>query len=509
MYFFRPILANSGRRTRSHDPFRSKKQLPGRLSNISFAITQTDKLSEERCTFKYERFNHYSTSSVSLKMHQESLFAAEQEQQITKARILSDTGTDKVYNDLLHKLKEAEVQLNLIQNDPASDEKKVIKAMQAVATMQWDLGMLEQAQELQEQILSKLIQKHSTKVDGKAGPPKHLDIAIAMHTIGSIQSRLQNPQEAFKWFNASLAMKEDLLSSKYAYHFEIGKTLNGIALARMQLDQEDEIDANPSEYIQMLEEAESHYVHHGETVEVSDGSLKDRKDMSNHPHVASLDENIAMIYRKNGDLKMACQRYENALRIHEYWHDSASMEGNEQIMSLNMHLGDCLGGMQLYEKALERYRKALEQHFFIVKRDQKGKSRNEATAMTGILRHSIGLMQAHLSNYEEAMQEYEEALNIKRSFGGIDHAEVARTLNAMAMLLATKGEGEKALAHLNEALRIFQLNFSLDGGEDYEEDVIQTQKNIELVEKNLTASEGIANASCGGGGRGRGGTAIP
>jgi len=530
MLFIRPVFTRLARQQRTLVLGNTSGIQSGRitcslstLSSRSHITNQTLK----RCQYKYtyETCQRYSTTPLSLKIYEEGVPAAEQEQEITRAQSVAETGTEKAYNNLLHKLNEAVAQLANIQNDPTSNEHKIIKSMRNVATMQWDLGMMEQAQNLQEEILSNLIQKHSkstsTSSASISGPPQHLDIAITMHTIGSIQSRLQNPREASKWFDASLAMKTDLLSSKYSYHFEIGKTLNGLALVKMQLNQEEGIhtDTDPLEYVRMLEEAESHYIHHGETLEddeEQDGQVEGEEDMSHHPHVASLDENIAMIYRKHGDLKMACQRYENALRIREHWENSSSTEGNEHIMSLNMHIGDCLQGMELYEEAMERYKKALEQHLLVVKREKREEreeqkdeneddgslveySRKEATAMTGILRHSIGLMHAHLSNYEEAMHEYQEALEIKRGFGS-DHPEVAKTLNAIAALLATKGEGQTAMSHLREALRIFKLlNATSEGGEVFDEDVIQTQNNIELVEKSL-----------GGGSKsgGRGGTII-
>ena len=479
-----------------------------------------------------------STSTSTSIMHEEKIPAGEQEQELVKAQSLAETGTDTVYNALILKLKKATSQIEFLQNDPNSKDEEITKSMQNAASLSWDLGMLDQAQELQEQILAKLMQKHSksndtdtdTDIDDpnintKHPSPKHLDIAMAMHTIGSIQSRLQNPHEASKWFLASLTMKQELLSSKYSFHYEIGKTLNGLALVKMQMDNESGVDVSAVDYVKLLEEAESHYINHGELVSSGngEGDGKDEsvsvsggeseEDMSYHPHVAALDENIAMIYRMNGDLRMAFQRYENALRIHEHWaHDAkSSPEGtmNEKITNLNMDIGDCLQGLERYKEATGKYQKALDHHLLVVRREQKIQSQLEevnedkdamGTAMTGVLRHNIGMMHAQLNNYEDAMEEYEKALAIKKSHDS-EHVEVAKTLNAMGALMATQGKGRIALTHFMEALRIFTIHFESTGGE-YDEDVAQTRNNIKIVEKTMFSEKdgksGIANASGSG-----------
>lgn len=452
------------------------------------------------------------------KLYEETVPASEKEQEITKAESLGETGTDEAYNALLHKLDEAVKKLDTVAllNNGNSTAEDIIEAMQNVAAIQWNVGMLDQAQELQEEILSRLIQMHehhSTTTENDAGaPPQHIDIATTMHTIGSIQSRLNNPHEAKKWFNASLSMKKDVLSN-YAFHYEIGKTLNGLALIKIQLDQEDDEDLDPLEIISRLEEAENHYIHHGEDTDGEEDNEGDAVDMADHPHVASINENIAMVYRMVGDSRMALQRYEEALRIQKHWASpqDLSLHGNEHIMNLNIHSGDCLQGMKRFDEALERYKEALRLHMLIVRRESRLKQENEnnneqddgvedksvvqysrkveATPMEGILRHNMGLMHAHVGRHDLSMEEYQLALDIKKSFGDT-HPEVAVTMNAIGAMLATKGEGQSALAHFREALYIFRMHSSAVGDEDADEDVAQTKKNIELAEKTLMGQGG-------------------
>ena len=442
-------------------------------------------------------------ASHSGKVHEESFPAAEKEKEIKKAELLAETGSDRVYNAILHELANADARLHELQNDHVSTEQDIIHAMQDVATIQWKIGMLDEAQILQEEILSKLVALHSDATSGNE-PSKHLDIAMTMHTIGSIQSRLDNPREANKWFTASLEMKKELLSD-YSFHYEIGKTLNGLALVKMQLDQEEEIDTDPLELVRLLDEAENHYMHHGER-HGDDQGEEEEQDMADHPHVASINENIAMTYRKYGDLNMALQKYENALRIHKHWlsDEDINMNGNESIMNLNIHCGDCLQGLESYEEALKRYEEALRLHLLIVRREAaqeeetlaEGSRKLEAiTPIAGILKHNIGMMHSRGGRYTEAMIEFQAAMDIKSSFGE-HHPEVANTLNAIGAMQASKGEGDSALAHFKQALEIFRMNSSVIGDEDHDEDIHQTKHNIKIVQENLA---GRGNSRPGGG----------
>jgi len=438
------------------------------------------------------------------KLYEEIIPAAEKEKEIKKAELLAETGSDRAYNAILHKLTNADTRLHeLLQNDNVSTEQDIIQAMQDVAAIQWNIGMLDEAQTLQEEILSKLVALHSDATSGNE-PSKHLDIAITMHTIGSIQSRLDNPREANKWFNAAFEMKKDLLSD-YSFHYEIGKTLNGLALVKMQIDNEEEIDTDPLELVRLLGEAENHYTHHGERYDDIQGE-EEEQDMADHPHVASINENIAMTYRKYGDLNMALQKYENALRIHKHWvsDEDINLNGNESIMNLNIHCGDCLQGLEIFEQALKRYEEALRLHLLIVRREAtqeegiiaEGSRKLEAiTPIAGVLKHNIGMMHSRGGRYTEAMIEFQAAMAIKQSFGE-HHPEVANTLNAIGAMQASKGEGDSALAHFKQALEIFRMNSSVIGDEDHDEDIHQTKQNIKIVQENLA---GRGNSRLGGG----------
>uniref|UniRef100_A0A7S3Q2I9 Kinesin light chain n=1 Tax=Chaetoceros debilis TaxID=122233 RepID=A0A7S3Q2I9_9STRA len=476
---------------------------------------------------------------------------SEREQEFVKAELAGVTGTDDAYSNLLDSLNKATYARDELKLDCETNEKQLLDAMRNVATIQWELGMLDEAQQSQEDILTNLIKTHSEPSDKNhksSSIPQHMDIASTMHTIGAIQSRLNNPQESSKWFHASLDMKGKLLSN-FEFHFEIGKTLNGLALIRMQTMSNDDLNENfnPFDIIQMLSNAEEQYVYHGELKFQSDkedsSNIKPRQgeinsDMADHPHVASINQNMGSIYRKFDDYKMALQKYEQAIRIHLLWISSQDLDlnGSEVIMGLNMDAGDCCKGMGDYEHALEKYENALRLHKVIVRReewrrreyllktrDSIGNSAsgisdlavknaieaNDGNAIEAVLLHNIGHMHAQVGRHDDSMDSYQKALKIKKEFdgGSNTHPEVAMTLNAIGALMAAKGDGQGALAHFREALHIFRMHSSsrytfFEGrseAEDNNENITQTEKNIELLEDNMSQT----GSPTGGMGHGR------
>ncbi len=460
--------------------------------------------------------------------------ASEKEQEYVKAELSSVTGTDHAYSDILDKLKDAklvcEEQLLLDDEDESqssssssSSSSSLIEAMKNVLTIQWEAGMLDDAQQTGEDILSRLIKMHSKDQGEDNDIPQHMDIADIMNMIGSIQSRLNNPEEAERWYNASLEMKRSLLPNNIEYHFEIGKSLNGLALAQIQKYDDSEYGNGDGEIngdtalsiIQMLQEAMDHYVFHGDG-----GDGKVDQDMADHPHVASINQNLAMLYRRHEDFQMAAQKYEQALRIHMLWASSSDLEvdGSEVIMDLLMNIADCWKGLGEFDKALGRYEEALKMHQLIIRREKRVRehmkededenssqeesnngndivefdgeqSKEQGTALEAILRHNIGLMHAQIGQHEDAMAEYQSALRIKKTFGET-HPEVAVTLNGIGALLASKGDGQSALAYFREALFIFRENTMVVGdNEDADDDIAQTKKNIELVENHMATGK--------------------
>mmetsp|Transcript_3797 Transcript_3797/g.7272 ORF Transcript_3797/g.7272 Transcript_3797/m.7272 type:complete len:518 (+) Transcript_3797:60-1613(+) len=434
---------------------------------------------------------------------EEILSPSESEQELLRIQSMVHTGSEEAYNKALNELNDATEKLKLLQASGEAQQEDTVKAMKDVAFIQWELGLLEEAQSTQEEILSKLISIYSSDSRKGTDPPTHMEIASTMHSIGSIQSRMNNPVEAKKWFDASLNMKEELLIN-FTHHFEIGKTLNGLALVQMQLDEKNGGESDPFDVIQMLNEAENHYIYHG-TKQHGSEEGETKEDFADHPQVASINENIATLYRKHGDLKMALGRYENALRIYRQRHYESSdfhTTSREQIMNLLIDCGDCLSGLGKYDEALNRYEEALKLHISVVRHQRKQESKSiysnfevdpksaaVVTPLVGVLKHNIGMMNAYLGNYEDSMSEYLNALSVKKKFGE-DHYQVGITYNAIGAMQGAKGDTDSAMNYFEKALDIFRMHTSVVDDEDQDENIYCTKKNIEKLQKTAGGSGG-------------------
>jgi tetratricopeptide (TPR) repeat protein len=417
-------------------------------------------------------------------------------QEFIKADIITQFGNDDRYHALLRKLEDAQDALHrnvessttttttttttntttatncrsTRDNSFIPSDEDVIIALQQVAKIELELGMIQEAKVRQEDILTRLLKIHGANANETT--PKHLSIASTMHSIGSIYSRLEDPHEADKWLNAALNMKKELLFvNGCKYHYEVGKTLNGIALNEMMMHSiDDGYEIDSLQIVSILTEAELNYICHAEE---NDGE----RDMSNHPDVAFISENMAGVYRSFGDLDMALQKYQAALGVLE--HQSPSEQARDKIVNLYVHIGDCLNGLDKYDEAREKYEDALDLHLKIV---SESAGDGTKTSLEAVLRHNIGNMHAKVGMLKEAMQDYEYALNLKRELGGESHPECALTLNAIGALLANQGDWQGSLAHFNEAKFIYKMHANDDV--EMEEMLAQTENNIELLEKN-------------------------
>jgi len=446
----------------------------------------------------------------------------------------------------------------------------LVNAMRDVSEVQLKLGMLEDALTLQQQILTHVISIHtpkstSTSTSTSTPPADHKETARTMHAIGSIQTLLHRYAESQKWLESALEMKRRLyctgphtsVTTEEAnraviggggsyYHMEIGKTLNALALLHirfMSSPSQDRFDDDSiGVTLNLMDEADSQYRFHATTgpelligqdedededeVESWDGHAhaagtavddesSNTSTMVDHPDLASICENMAMLYRQQRNLPRALDKYEEALRIREKLAadvtGAAAAGSNEmrKIVSLYMDIADCMGGTQgglkRYKDALERYQRALHVHATLVrtdrlilsqdssstnhnnnnnnnKDDEHHKAVTEGTSTTdivttdrttaesagqvgtsveGVLRHNIGTMHAQMNSHDLALEEYQIALSIKKALVGDDHPEVAITLNAIGALMARdSSEAHKSLAYFREALRIYRLRSS-------------------------------------------------
>lgn len=481
---------------------------------------------------------------------------SEKEQERIKVELASHTGTDEVHQAMLNEIQGCIDRMNSIvphlgdiydieglSPSYLHESKKIITShsqfvpqcldeMKKIAMLEWQLGKLDDALILQKTILHIQMDYYSKKetieptaesIKGEdkanaqveGGLPENMHVAQSLHAIGSIQSRLNETEDAKKWFDASLLMKQRILCDElgYEHHYQLGKTYNGLAInALKMLEDEDGGISNDSivNLIRMFESALNHFVYHGEKKGDNNDAVNDEREsqlgctnledgytgnsMADHPHVAVINENMAMLYRQHGDFSMALQKYKESLRIELGWITTEELEsqGSSRVVDLLMDVGDCCKALDKFEQGLEAYEEALRLHLLVIRRMRKeaidnnqNYTHNHVSPMEGILRHNIGHMHAQMGRQKLAMEEYQTSLKIKKAIGE-SNPEVALTLNAIGALKASLSEYESALAYFNEALYIYQMQslpFGLDG--DADENIVQTKKNIELVGKQI------------------------
>jgi len=490
------------------------------------------------------------------------------EEEMVEAQLHGLTGSNISHNRLLSNLQHSLAHLAHLEslhpssspsdtNDNKPQEEELVEAMRDVAQQQWKLGSLDKALHTQ----TKILQNSTSLLPNPSDDCG--EVAKTMHEIGRIHLRIGNYPECQRWLESALEMKRRLYnngllvggdgsgSGSSVRHREIGRTLNALALLHLRvlssgmIEEEEEDDESVHVALSLMQEAESHYRHHGTTTDLTDPSDVPQNTLnSDHPDLAGICENMAMLHRRNQrDLSTALDQYEEALRIRETMRKAATSSGGcseeeMKIVGLLMDIGDCLGGggkggLERYSEAVERYKEALNVHATMVRRERleatmEAHHRNTytndivptgrnsltnptgevGTSVEGVIRHNIGNVHAQKAEFDQALDEYEIALSIKKKLVGEDHPEVALTLNAIGALMASnRTEAPSSLPYFREALRIYRLHssspavvqvgvdnvWSVDGDGDgggglEDERVAKILENIRLVEKNLGMS---------------------
>ena len=446
------------------------------------------------------------------------------ENELIKAELAGMTGDDGEYDRLVGALSSALDHLEKIQAAQQEDgdalhQQSMIDALQSAGECYWNLGFLDEARDLYEDSLSRLINLHSGDGSHDGGgnqqgkPPDHPAIASTLHWLGSIHARSGHPTEAERWYGSALDMKKRVYG-KRNFHPEIGKTLNGLALIEVaQAHDEGGIVVVDDEEawrraLGLFEEAERNYTYAnmdrgggGRTgiakpavdnnAEDILSSPEDEEDYSNHPDLAMIYENMALLFRRNNEHKAALARYREALEIRRTGSDAdvAGVGGDGKILDLMLGIADCLRALSKFDEASELYEQVLESHIKDTRRkaEQAPQEGVETrTALEVVLRHNIGLVHAQCGRHDLALEEYNTAREIKIALAGPDHPEVAVTLNAAGAVHGASGDREKALSYFRQALQIFQFHSGALG--DNDPDVVNTQRNIRLIEKSALKS---------------------
>ena len=164
---------------------------------------------------------------------------------------------------------------------------------------------------------------------------------------------------------------------------------------------------------------------------------------SDHPDTATTYNNMALVYDAQGDYEKALEYYDKALEVRERALGSDhpyTAETYNNMAVVYKEQGD-------YDKALEYYDKALEVNESVLGSD------HPATATTY---NNMGSVYRKQGEYEKALEYYSKAIEVAERTLGNGHPDTATMYNNMAVVYKVQGEYEKALDYYEKALTVFK-----------------------------------------------------
>jgi tetratricopeptide (TPR) repeat protein len=171
-------------------------------------------------------------------------------------------------------------------------------------------------------------------------------------------------------------------------------------------------------------------------------------------------DNQGLVKRLWGDYHSALDKYQQALQV---------VVDEETRQALLMHVGDMYLALEEPQHAMELYQELVKTS------TDKG--------IQGVLWHNIATIHVDQGDYDLALDEFHQALQLKQETGGENHPEVAKTLNSLGVLHAgALHQYPKARESFQKALMIARINAE-DASTD--SDVINILQNISHIDHQL------------------------
>ena len=404
------------------------------------------------------------------------------------------------------------------------DSMEYSKSCKNVGEMQYRMGHMEQSQNMLLDGLQTLLENPQP---GSSNHDFELLKSQIMHLLGAVMARCEEYIEAHTWYKEALTTKRKLLENSESsseisrHHYELGKTLNGLAALEVMSGGE---TVNWEKAAQLFQDAEKSYIYDYEHLIADNndhGWVQIPKEMVElmSPHLVQLVINV----RSNmGELMRQQRKYLDALeffqmsldiaqmdvsRIHVNSFNAEAIETDESadpspeerrnsIVDLLIKVADCHVAEENYDEAAASYEQALAAH--VAFRGLSGHESNtfsenlswnlsthlpaatskkvdipldlaNATTLEAAVRNNLAFSLTRIGQEKLALSQYETSLQIKRHIGGNSNVEVGRTLMEMGALLA--GPMKDLVTGLNcfkEALHIYKCQ---------RDDIIQANSN--------------------------------
>ncbi len=187
---------------------------------------------------------------------------------------------------------------------------------------------------------------------------------------------------------------------------------------------------------------------------------------SDHSDTATTYNNMALVYQKLGDYKKSLEYYEKAIDINE-----KTLGSNYPVtVAIYINIAVLYKTHGVYEKALEYYKKAQE-----ISEKFLGSEQPYAAAIY----NNMAVVYKLQGAYEKALEYYSKTLETSDGILGRDHPSTATTYNNMADVFYDQGEVKKSLEYYRKALKIRERVLGSN-----HPDTATTYNNIARVYKN-------------------------
>ena len=173
---------------------------------------------------------------------------------------------------------------------------------------------------------------------------------------------------------------------------------------------------------------------------------------------------LGEVCRQKRDFPRALHNYHLALHVLQTRSPDESLS---QTATIRNHIGTILHEQEKYEEAIEQYKQAIEIH-------EKRTPIDET--FLGMLNNNIGNAYFCLHKCDSALQAYKKALFMYKKTLPADHPKFASTYNNMGALCQEQGRIQEALAYFKDALKIYAHMYP-----STHPNVVTIQKNIDRL----------------------------
>ena len=259
----------------------------------------------------------------------------------------------------------------------------------------------------------------TVKIQEKALPPNHPNLAISYNNIGSVYRSMGEYAKALSFFERSLEIRKVALPPN---HPDLAISYNNIGM----------VYRNMGEYSKALSSFQR-------TLEIRKVALP-----PNHPNLAISYNGIGLVYYNMGEYSKALSSYDRSLEIQK-----VALPPNHPDLAISYNnIGMVYDSMGEYSKALSSHERSLEIRKVALRSNHPD---------FAISHNGIGLVYNNMGEYSQALSSYDRSLEIQKIALPPNHPGSAITYNGIGSVYRSMGEYSKALSSFERSLEIRKI----------------------------------------------------